>query len=212
MLDRSYIQGRARLRVVRGLLACILFVVALVGCERGCLATKTSSTSSTRSGSASDLSGTDCSDGMVRCVQGRIEVSRLAHLPHPCGDPNALEKRGACTCPWDVIGQCSSGCAEDALEVLATADAGAAKVCRADGPVARPILPGDPFEPSVCSFEGVQCADGIIRHCDGAGRPSRAIALCFSGCDPAVGIDHGAPANPDGVSMILCRRTHPERQ
>jgi hypothetical protein len=187
-----------------------LFVLA--GCERGCLVKKDEARSSGGGGGGIDLSGTDCSDGMVRCTAGRIEASRVAHLPHPCGDPGALEKRGGCTCPWDVIGQCGSGCAEDGLEVIASRDAGALKVCRPDGPVARAILPGDPFEPEVCPSEGIQCVDGIIRRCDAAGRPSRAIAYCLAGCDPGIAIDHGDSTNPDGVSMILCRRPHAERR
>jgi hypothetical protein len=189
----------------------VLFVIVITGCERGCLAQKDRARANASGGPGIDLSGTDCSDGMVRCAAGRIEASRAAHLPHPCGDPGALEKRGGCTCPWDVIGQCTSGCAEEGLEVLAPPDAGA-KVCRPDAPVARPMLPGDPFEPTVCTSEGVQCTDGIVRQCESSGRPSRAIAFCLAGCDPGIAIDHGEPANPDGVSMILCRRPHAERR
>ncbi len=189
----------------------LALLLLVTGCDRGCLS-KSDPARGSSSGSALDLTGTDCSDGMVRCKEGRIEASRAAHLPHPCGDPGTVEKRGSCTCPWDVIGHCRTGCAEEGLEVIATRDAGAQKVCRAETQVARPILPGDPFEATICSDEGVSCADGIVRACDEPGRPARAIALCLTGCDPGIAIDHGDPTNPDGVSMILCRRPHAERR
>jgi hypothetical protein len=166
-----------------------------------------------------DLTGTDCSDGLLRCVDGVVEASRRAHLPNPCGPG---PENQACRCPWDVVTRCFSGCAAEGLEVLGeAADGGAAQLCRPDLVVARPILPGDAVSTDICSDEGIACVDGVVRGCEGAGRPSQAYALCLDGCEPRVAVGAFTPGNTaspgtnktlDGVVAILCRRAHAERR
>jgi hypothetical protein len=165
------------------------------------------------------LAGTDCSDGLVRCVEGRIEASRLAHLPHPCGSPSLEEgRRSECVCPWDVVATCEDGCAAEGLVAIADPDAGGRKLCAVDkaawGAVARPPLPGDPalLEPRICNDVALVCVDGAVRRCDGAGAPEQIVAVCVQGCDPGIAIDHGDRMIGDGVAQILCRRAHAERR
>ncbi len=205
----------------------LALVLCLAGCQRGCLARwleERGGNAPDRSGGEApqgktrslDLSGTDCSDGLLRCVEGRVEASRTAHLPYPCGAENAGERQRACACPWDVVASCPSGCASEGLEVIgAPTDAGAAQLCRPDAVVARPVLPGDPIPNEVCPREGVACVDGIVRACEGPGLPTRALATCLNGCQSHVGIDDvdpGAWKNPDGLVSILCQRGHAERR
>jgi hypothetical protein len=160
------------------------------------------------------LGGTDCSDGLARCVGGRVEISRAAHVPDPCGGPG--ESRGeACTCPWDVVGRCDTTCAVEGLEVLARAELARVQLCRSRTQVARPRLPTDP-QPRVCAHEGVVCRDGLVEACARAGLPSTVLAVCSYGCQPAVGmvddVTPGARAIADGAAEILCRRDDAERR
>lgn len=158
-----------------------------------------------------DLFGTDCSDGLLRCVDGRVEASRAAWLPDPCGSPGQ-EKPGACACPWDWIGQCSNGCVADGLEVLATPDAGASQLCRPSAPIARPLLPGEGGQVEICATEGFTCVDQIVRHCERTGQPVRMLGLCLFGCRHGVAVEHGEAVNPDGLVAILCQRDDAERR
>jgi hypothetical protein len=211
------------------LTASVALLFVLGGCERGCLSrwiAERGAPPSPGGATASpdrglELAGTDCSDGLLRCVGGRIEASRLAHLPHPCGaDRSGEAHRAACACPWDPLGRCASGCAVDGLEVLgAPSDAGAAQLCRPDAPVARPLLPDDPAPTEVCAGRSVACVDGIVRTCEAAGRVTRPLAVCLHGCAMAVAIDStgdtadpGAAARPDGLVAILCQRDQAERR
>lgn len=189
-----------------------LLVLALAlgisGCGRGCAKAGRGAPDA----GALDLMGTDCSDGLVRCVEDRVEVSRLAHLPHPCG--SLTEGRGACVCPWDTVARCPSGCAAPGLVALGDADAGSRQLCRPDAIVARPVLPGDQVagSPRICGDSSVACRDGVVRICDEPGRPERLVAVCLDGCEAGIGIDHGESVIDDGVAAILCRRDHAERR
>ena len=211
-----------------------VLALALSGCERGCLARWLADNGV--GGAAPEgagggppsgaprhlgLEGTDCSDGLLRCVGGNVEASRAAHVPYPCRAEQRGERRIACECPWDVVGRCASGCASEGLEALgAPTDAGVAQLCRPDAPVARPFLPGDPASSTICTIEGVACVDGIVRACQAPGHVSRPLATCLMGCQSHVGIDTwggaetdpGAPRDLDGVVSILCRRDHAERR
>lgn len=218
--------GSVRRSVSGGTL--LALVLAVSGCERGCLAqwlgergigggTPEGSGGAAPQGKSRtlDLSGTDCSDGLLRCRDGHVEASRAAHLLHPCGGRKSGERGPACECPWDLVATCPSGCASEGLEVLGAAtDAGTAQLCRPDAPVARPVLPGDPIGADICAAAGVACVDGIVRICEATGQPTRALATCLHGCQPHVGIDiePGESTNPDGLVSILCLRGHAERR
>lgn len=207
----------------------LLFVVAVgcAGCERGCLSlwlgehgvgstgheTRERDPRDPPAGSlAGELSGTDCSGGLLRCVGGRVEASLDAHLPHPCGTSTGRERPGTCACPWEPLAPCASGCVVEGLEIAATPDAGAEQLCRPLVPSTRPLLPGDPVAAEICAGEGFSCKDGIVRSCDGPALPVRPVATCSAGCQPGIFVDHGDAMDLDGVASILCRRDHAERR
>lgn len=195
-------------------------VLACAGCERGCLTTWLLDHGAGGRPSAAPLAldGIDCSDGLMRCTEGRVETSELAHLSPPCNDPRSAEHGKTCVCPWRVLGECRTGCAEDGLEVTASGDAGVDQLCASLVPIARPILAEDNAMASVCADSAIRCTDGIVRSCEAPGLPERLLARCVLGCDPAVAIDMaeapapGGPKSPDGRISILCRHVDAERR
>lgn len=203
-----------------------ILVATLGGCEHGCLTTwlARQGLGGTTPGSSGreapieprpvlDLSGTDCSDGLLRCVEGEVEASRVAHLPNGCGANQNPEGRLGCTCPWERVLRCGSGCVEEGLEVIAFPDAGAAQLCRPETPVARPLLATETSTTEICANEGFACVENIVRVCDQPGQPVRLVGKCLHGCQPGITLDHGETKNPNpGVLSILCRRDHAERQ
>jgi hypothetical protein len=184
--------------------------LSFAGCERGCLAphlgpSPEPGTTTDRRSAAADLGGTDCSDGLLRCAEGRIEASRIGHVPHPCSG-------AACECPWEEIGRCTGGCIGDRIEILGDRDAGA-QLCRPVAPVARPPLPTELASgAAVCSEEGFRCTEGVVVACARAGAPARRIAVCLYGCDVGVDIVHGSSATAGEAPEILCARATAERR
>lgn len=202
------------------LLAPLAFVFAVAGCERGCRATG-GSDAPIRGGAAPrgsspslDLGGTDCSDGLARCVDGQIQVSVVAHVPHPCG---AGEKgaRG-CECPWRpaTASPCPQGCAKDGLEVVAEESIAREQLCAAPpaAPATRPMLATELTTVTICAAEAITCEQGIVTVCAARGQPARRVAACVDGCAPGVALDPGVDVTSDGVASILCRRAHAERR
>lgn len=217
--------SRETWRAARGLV--LLGVIGtLPGCERGCAridearrAVAPGAGGATPSGSSPriDLAGTDCSDGLARCLHGAVEVSRLAHLPSPCTAPGTSPERGAgaCECPWDAIGPCRHGCALEGAVVVVGPEAARAQLCR-PGPDELPSHPPGPDELArveVCPEEGAQCRDGIVHRCERAGAPSRVLGVCTHGCATDVaGFEAGEALPTDGLVSILCRRSTAERR
>lgn len=197
----------------------LLLVAACAGCQRGCLSTWLTDhgRGAPSSTGSSPLEGTDCSDGLVRCVDGHVEASVLAHVPFPCA--SGPEGSKACVCPWAVLGECRAGCAEDGLELLVRSDTDAGALadalCRPLAPVARAVLDGDGVTPGVCPARSLRCTDGVVRSCEAAGAPERAVAWCLHGCEARLSIDldeTGGSTNLDGRVPILCRRPDAERR
>lgn len=199
----------------------VLLGVGLCGCERGCLMRELSDRGKSPglaapSAQAFDLTGIDCSDGLLRCANGLVESSRIAHLPTQCMKAGkSPEKQAAeCTCPWEVVVSCRTACAEESLEVTAVkSDADARQLCRPEMPVARPVLGVDEASIEVCSDEGTTCRDGIVRICDSGGAPSRPIAYCIFGCAAGLALEGGGDGPikpPDGPISILCQRSAAE--
>lgn len=214
-------------RPSRTLTAVVLLPLALSlsACERGCLARRFDDRSiaptvggegprgSARPDGAPsfDLEGTDCSDGLARCVDGEVEVSVAAHVPHPCSSPGE-KPGGGCECPWQRVGRCETACVKDGLEVLATAEVARVQLCAAPEPLLRPLLPNELTSVSICAEEGVSCIDGVVRACAQRGQPVRLIAGCAAGCASGVGVDVEDVGPSDGRAAILCRRAHAERR
>jgi hypothetical protein len=196
-------------------LAALAFGVS--ACERGCLSEWLAERSANprregaRDGAPSfDLGGTDCSDGLARCVEGRVEISVAGHVSHPC--TSSREKPGTCECPWQIAGQCEAGCVKDGVEVVATPDVARAQLCAVTEPLLRPLLPAEAAAVSICAEEGVSCVDGVVRACALRGQPAAAIGACVHGCGPGIGVEPGDVLTGNGPAAILCRRAHAERR
>lgn len=204
--------------------ALVALAFGVSACERGCLSTWLADRSASpggggerprgsgdRDGAAGgfDLGGTDCSDGLARCVAGRIEVSVAGHVPHPC---TSREKSGACECAWKAAGTCEAGCLEDGLEAVATAEVAIAQLCTPLAPALRPLLPSESAVVTICADESVSCVDGVVRSCPAPGQPARALGACVAGCAAGIGVEPGDLLTSDGAAAILCRRAHAERR
>lgn len=198
-----------------------LAAVALGGCERGCLSNwlsergvggKTPETTG-RGTPSSALQGFDCSDGLLRCIDGQVEASRATHIPDSCAKGAAGERRATtCTCPWESVGACPSGCVENGLEVVAWPDAGFPQLCLPNHAVARPLLPAETESTEICATEGVTCVNETVRLCEHIGRPARLVGKCLNGCQAHIEIEPGETMDLHGVLSILCRRDDAERQ
>ncbi len=206
----SFLVTKARAHI----LGCCIAALAMLGCDRGCLRRVTGrDVPEPDPAGLTGLSGSDCSDGLARCADGRVEVSRAAHLPYPCGKPG--ESNRSCTCPWDAVERCRNGCALEGSSILAERDASTAlgQLCKPDEVVARPLTAADPQANGVCADEGWTCRDGLVRACSGAGLPVRPLAICIHGC-AAVSLAEGESPpvvegkTVDGPAAILCRRDH----
>jgi len=189
----------------RGRLAIAVFsvlAIALVtACDRGCAAVLGHAARGHGLGSlGKDLpvSGIDCPDGLARCEEGVISVSRLATVPTPCGGPPE-----SCRCPWDRAADCAGPCAADGVEVIIERDA-AAQLCAPSGAAAFAVPSPVPIpSPAPCE-EGdrYECAGGVVVEC-----ASNSIAgHCLRGCRR-----DGAAVDDDRVSRvaafaILCSR------
>jgi len=225
------VRSRLSAFVWRGPLGRLGVLSALVlgasACERGCLSRRLEDRSLTptiggegprgsmrRDGAASfDLAGTDCSDGLARCADGRVEVSVAGHVPHPCSSPpEKAEKPGSCECPWRTVASCDSGCVKDGLEVVATAEVAGVQLCASAEPQLRPLLPTELTSVSICADEGVSCVDGVVRVCSQRGQPVRLVAGCAQGCAGGISVDLEDLGTGDGRAVILCRRAHAERR
>lgn len=190
-------------------------------CERGCLSPRPGSpgaggegprgSSETDAAASLGLSGTDCSDGLARCVAGRVESSVAGHVPHPCTQA-PRERSGTCECPWAAAGRCAAGCVKDGVEVVASPEVAAIQLCNAVVPVLRPVTALDAVNVAICAEEGVSCVDGLVRACAAPSLPVRLVAACVSGCAPGVAVELGDLLTGDGVAAILCRRDHAERR
>ena len=82
------------------------------GCERGCARRWLESTGRGQSAGGCrggcPVNAIDCPDGLARCSDGVVSVSRLA--THPAALPGPGER---CACPWERAGECTGGCVAD---------------------------------------------------------------------------------------------------
>src|SRR5580658_3030502 len=67
----------------------------------------------------------DCPDGLARCEEGTVSVSRLATLSTPpCRGPAS-----ACSCPWEAVAACPDGCVADGVELVVERAHAASQLC-----------------------------------------------------------------------------------
>ncbi|MDB5221119.1 MAG: hypothetical protein JWO86_9046 [Myxococcaceae bacterium] len=200
--------------------------MGLSACERGCLTRwfedRSASPgaggegprgSAARDGAPSfELGGTDCSDGLARCTEGRVETSVAGHVPSPCTAPR--EHPGSCECAWSPAGTCATGCLKDGLEVVAVAEVARVQLCAATPPdlLLRPLSPTELASVPICAGEGVSCVDGVVRACTARGQPAQALGACVHGCAAGIGVEPGDLLTGDGPAAILCRHAHAERR
>jgi hypothetical protein len=199
-----------------------LFVLPLLlsGCEKGCdrgwLARWIRDRGSPEKFATpmTMMNGSDCPDGLARCVGGAVEVSHVARVPRPCPASRRPEE---CQCPWEAIDNCPRGCIEDGTEVIAPPDRAAARLCApdpADPPVR--VAVGALPPPGACEGareDGYRCVGSLVVVCGvreaGAGDEAvraRVLAACVRGCfreGEALGEEE---ADPEGAARILCAR------
>jgi hypothetical protein len=124
-------------------------LVVLAGCDHGCgslgsdwraLAPRSAGSPTTPEaarapggGGQGLLQGIDCPDGLARCEDGRVWVSRLATLTTPCGGASA-----PCVCPWDSIAACRGACAAEGAVAVMDRERAAVQMCT---PERQPELP-----------------------------------------------------------------------
>jgi hypothetical protein len=197
---------------MRKALLLVVLVLALGGCERGCLAGWLSDRGVATGpkppgqGSAPQLAAIDCPDGLARCGNGIVQVSRAYHYADPCtGSPEQ------CTCPWERLGDCPKGCVVDGLVVDEPRDRAMSQLCapaataRDGGVELSGPPPGDEVV-SACDASFV-CEHGVVIAC---GPPARAVGACTAGCaregQSMDTDDESAPLTPGAALAVLCRR------
>jgi hypothetical protein len=147
------------------------------GCERGCgwrwLREHGIEPSSSRAEPGFPaLSGMDCPDGLARCIQGEVEVSRLAKVV--CRGPET-----PCDCPWEPLASCPQGCVADGLELVIDRAQAATQLCRPEEAMTTFASDAARAEAAGCQEEELyRCADSAIIDC----RAHSVIARCARGC------------------------------
>jgi hypothetical protein len=146
------------------------------------------------------LNAIDCPDGLARCVDGVVEVSRLATIPQPCNQVGA--GAAACACPWERAGDCDRGCVAEEATFVVDRDKALAQLCAPPPDAGPKVLPA--LQPSDCD-EAVlyRCAGGAVVACE----QHTVVGRCERGCATEGG-DIGVDVNIDreGAFAILCSR------
>jgi hypothetical protein len=149
---------------------------------------------------AISVNGIDCPDGLARCRESYVEVSRLATIEQPC--------RGSakqCVCPWERITWCPSGCVAERVEVVAEPDAASRQLCapQADaGRIARST--GAPAPQTSCE-EGqlFRCTRGVVVACRGGAPNAACLHDCFA---EGAALNDDEPVTEWAATAILCAR------
>jgi hypothetical protein len=193
---------------------CLLLLLAVAGsgCKRGALAEWLGRNGAAAASSATPvqlLQGTDCPDGLARCVGGSVEVSRVKRVPRPCP---ATFKPEDCVCPWEEIEACTLGCAAEGAEVVVDPARAVAQLCAPDPahPVARPA-PGAVAPRGVCDAAGYRCVASLVVVCadsasgDG-GLDAHVVGACIHGCFQEGELLGEEEAELGAATRILCAR------
>jgi hypothetical protein len=181
----------------------VLAVFVLAGCERGCARGwlgehGVGHESPVRKG-GSLLNAIDCPDGMARCSEGVVQVSRLATIAQPCSGPPER-----CACPWDKIAECDQGCAGEGVEVALERSVAAVQLCTpgADSGVVATLRMG--VSPHGCDEgQAYRCATGVVVACAN----NAVVAACVHGCvAEGASVEDDVPVTREGAFAILCAR------
>lgn len=157
-------------------------ILALPGCERGCLARRVAEV---QDANPQRLDWVDCPDGLARCNAGTLERSKLA----------TVDPRTRAGCPWESAGACAGGCVEN-VEVP---EEHARQLCReADGGIVPSL--GRPQErcPASDAPRWACVASRVVdcEHCT-------VVGTCLRGCALEGLYDD---AQDDDAMVILCAR------
>ena len=179
-------------------------LMASSGCDRGCgggwLGKRGVDALSPTSG-AIPLNEADCPDGLARCSEGVVSVSRLATLPMPCHGPPS-----ACSCPWEWAAQCPSDCVADGVELVIERPRAEVQLCApASGAgvfaIPAPVPSGVPETPCE-EGDRYRCAGGRVIEC----APSLLLGTCARGCfADGTAIDDDAVSREAAFAMLCSR-------
>ena len=179
----------------------VLLLVTLCGCERGCARSWLERRGVGEPGGApaggGSINAIDCPDGLARCTNGIVEVSRLATLQQPCPGPQG------CVCPWERAGECGRGCVSDGTTVVLDGPKALTQLCAAARD-AGPLRFVSVLEPADCDEDVLyRCAAGAVVSCE----QHAVVARCERGCAMEggdVGID--VTIDREAAFAIHCSR------
>lgn len=201
------------------LAACSLAaLVALAGCERGCLSRQLAEVGVGRDpgvgppGPRLGVGEVDCPDGLARCVGGVVETSVLGQRPVVChGSPEA------CACPWTVASRCPGLCVADGVELAVPQESAAAQLCGRgadDPPYARPAdgqtasAPNE-AEREACAGGGFRCVARRVVRCESSSAAGAAVVglvgTCLGGCGPDTAIEAVGLTGPQALALLCSR-------
>jgi hypothetical protein len=187
----------------------LVALLALTGCQKGWLTTYLHERGASAKSATplTMINGTDCPDGLARCIGGAVEVSHVARIPRPCSSPAHPED---CQCPWEAVENCPLGCVESGTEVVVPPDRAAARLCAPDpaNPPARAVV-GGVAPPGACEGAGFRCIGSVVVACtagpDG-GVTASVLAACVRGCFQEGEVLGEEEADPEAATRILCAR------
>jgi hypothetical protein len=179
-----------------------LSLVSSSGCERGCArGWQQQLRGDPREGRIPSLEGTDCPDGLARCDEGTVRVSRLAVLPPHCTAPD-----GPCRCPWDAVAACHTGCVAEGVELVVESASASAQLCAPDhdsGALLTTAAPTAGPVPSCDEGDAFRCVAGDIVACS----ERRILARCARGCYlEGATLDSEPSLQREAVYALLCSR------
>jgi hypothetical protein len=152
-------------------------MLGLCGCERGCARSVVQSSKAAELGRGlSALSAVDCPDGLARCEVGTVSASRVATVPLRCKGPAS-----ACTCPWDVVGECVNGCVAEGVEMVVDAPLATAQLCAPGSDAGAWFVTSreaTPEEEGCDEGDAYRCSGGVVVDC----RLRTPIGRCTRGC------------------------------
>ena len=147
------------------------------------------------------MNARDCPDGLARCTEGNVFVSRLAAIPQPCTRPPPQ-----CECPWERVDTCATGCAAEGSEVAIEPPLAARQLCAApaDGAAAVLRLMGAQPAPFPCDDGQLyRCVDGDVIAC----HENAVVGRCARGCFASgASVEDGEPVSREAAFAVLCSR------
>ncbi len=194
-MRRAFVDAR------RGRGALLLLLVGLCGCERGCARAwfdQHGMGETARPGPGPMMNAIDCPDGLARCVDGVVEVSRLATLPQPCSG-----SAEACECPWQRAGDCERACVVEGATLVVERGSAVRQLCAPLPEAGSHVVPV--LQPAPDCDEDVlyRCAAGAVTAC----AQHAVVARCEAGCaveGSEIGDD--VAIDREGAFAILCSR------